>query len=372
MVFGPAVTGRRDKGDGAVTEDERAGVDLLTTVARGVIELAQVRQAVTFSLPYPANVQLALDRVVLAGLTRDMPVPGSVPELLSWCRDRDLADWWPLPLPEKFLTADARLVHAAGNEANRTCAELASYGPDGLLESEAETFLAALADTCATVERFADCRDFLIRRPVVLEYHPIEFLKPALAHTWKLVQGIYGPVPDRFRADRMAYRCAGCLLLAKPVTADTSWCEGGCRPEERVLESTQQPGQALVLPLSLRLFLSLPGRTEQAVRSRAARRTHLVRQGLGLHRFIGDDGTPRVFQVHDREQPVPAALRAAETAARLDAPLDIVIPDALADRPGYQEAFAGALPDGVKVRLLSTSEFTAPPWQAGSERNEDA
>ncbi|MBP5936925.1 hypothetical protein [Streptomyces acidiscabies] len=371
MVLGATVTGPGAEGAESVTEEERAGTDLLAAVARGVIELSRADQAVTFRLPYPPRIQLALDRVVLAGLTRDRPVPGSVPELLAWCRDKDLADWWPLKLPDNFLTAGARLVHAVGNEATRTCAELASYGPDGFLEGEAEEVLAILADACGTEERFAACRDFLIRRPVILEYNPIEFLKPALAHTWKLVQGIYGPVPDRFRVHRMVYRCAGCLLLAKPVTVDTSWCEGGCRPGERVLESTRQPEQTCVLPLGLRLFLSLPGRTELTVRSRSARRTHLFRQRTGLHRFVSHDGSTRAFQVHDREQPVLAALSAAETVAGLDVPLDVVIPDEAANGPGYREAFGRALPDGVKIRLLSVSEFTAPR-QEGLEEGEHA
>ncbi|MFD4879183.1 hypothetical protein ACFWOB_38325 [Streptomyces sp. NPDC058420] len=354
-----------------MTEDERTAVDLLAGVARGLIELTSVAQTAMFRLPYPSSLQLALDRVVLAGLTRHMPTPGGVPELLSWCRERRPADWWPLELPVGFLTADARLIHSVGDEATRTCAELASYGRDGVLEQEAETLLAELANTCGTVERFAACRDFLISRPVILQYNPIELLGPAVAHTWKLVQHLYVPVPDRFRVHRVVHRCTGCLLLAKPVTADASWCEGGCQPEGRVLESSHQPEQARALPLGLRLFLALPGRTERAVRSGLDRQTRLLPQGLGLHRVTSPDGNLCVFQVQDREQPIPAALRAAEAAAELHGPLDIVAPDRLAASPGYRENFEYALSDGADVRLLSVSEFTGLR-PAGRERNDHA
>jgi hypothetical protein len=342
-----------------MTEDERTDVDLLATVARGVIELTSVARSSEFRLPYPPSVQLALDRVVLAGLRQGLPVPLGVPELMSWCRERGPEEW-PLALPSGFLTADARLIHPAASEPTRTCAELASLGSDGVLEQEAETLLSSLADTCGIVEQFAVCRDFLIRRPVILRFDPMELMQPAVAQTWRLVKELYAPVPDRFPADGQVLRCTGCLLLAKSVTVDGPWCEGGCPSGDRELESSHRPGQALALPLALRLFLALPGRTEQAVRSRLKEQARLLPLGLGVHRVTSQDGALRAFQVHDREQPVLAALRAAEVAARLGGPLDVVVPDGLAARHGYRQVFDRALPVGAPVRLLSASELTAP------------
>lgn len=349
-------------------------MELLAAVSRGLIELAQVTQVATFRLPYPPGLQLALDRVVLAGLTRNQPVPGGISELLSWSRKRSPAAWWPLELPDGFLSADARLLHSDSKEVTRTCAELASWGPDGVLEQEAVALLTELAETCGTVERFAACRDFLMRRPVILQYNPIEFLSPAVAHTWKLVQGFYGPVPDRFRIDRTVYRCSECSLLAKPLAKDMSWCEGGCQPTERVVESTRQPEQSRVLPLALRLFLALPGRTEQAVRSRLPSQPRLLPRGLGLYELVSPGGGTLVFQVQDREEPVLAALRAAETAAGLSGLLHIVASHRLVSSPGYRKRFEGALPDASRVRLLSADEFTGlrQATRTARERNDDA
>ncbi|MFD5649546.1 hypothetical protein [Streptomyces sp. NPDC127039] len=357
-----------------MTEDERAGVELLAAVSRGLIDLAQVTHVATFQLPYPPGLQLALDRVVLAGLTRNRPVPGGIPELLSWSRKKSPAAWWPLELPGGFLSADARLLHGESKEVTRTCAELASWGPDGVLEQEAVALLAELTETCGAVERFAVCRNFLIRRPVILQYNPIEFLSPAVAHTWKLVQGFYGPVPDRFRLDRTVYQCSECSLLAKPLTNDTFWCEGGCQPSGRIVESTQQPEQSRVLPLALRLFLALPGRTEQAVCSRLPSEPRLLPRGLGLHELPSPGGRTLVFQVQDREEPILAALRAAETAAGLSGLLHVVAPHGLVSSPGYREKFEGALPDASRVRLLSADEFTGLRQAARTarERNDDA
>ncbi|WP_256639489.1 hypothetical protein [Streptomyces murinus] len=349
-------------------------MELLAAVSRGLIDLAQVTRVGTFRLPYPPGLQLALDRVVLAGLTRSRPVPGGIPELLSWSREKSPAEWWPLELPDGFLSADARLLHSDSKEITRTCAELASWGPDGVLEQEAVALLAELAEACGTVERFTACRDFLIQQPVILQYNPVKFLSPAVAHTWKLVQELYGAVPDRFQVDGRVYRCSGCSLLARPLAKNASWCEGGCRSSERVLESTHQPEQSRLLPLALRLFLALPGRTEQAVRSGLPARPRLLPRGLGLLELSSTDGTTCVLQVQARQEPVLAALQAAETAAGLAVPFHVVTPHDLAADPGYREAFEGSLPDSSQIRLLSADEFTTPrhATRTACERNDDA
>jgi hypothetical protein len=357
MVLGAAATASRTRGS-SVTEDTQA-VDLLIAVARGVIELISIARPSALRLPYPPGMQLALDQLVLRGMTQGHPVPAGVPDLMSWCRKLGPEEWVS-GLPDGFLTVGARLIHSTAGEPTRTCAELASLGPDAVLEREAEALLAELAAACGTVERFAVCRDFLISRPVMLSPDPMELLRPAVAQTWSLVKGLYGPVPDRFPDGGLVHRCRGCGLLAKYAVADGAWCEGGCPPGECELETSQDPRSALALPFALRVFLALPGRTEQAVRTRLTGQVRLLPVGLGAHHVTGQDGTLRVFQVHDREQPGPAARRAAEVATLLGGPLDIVAPDGMVERPGYRRHFDRALPPAAQVRLLSASEFTGP------------
>ncbi|MER8104819.1 hypothetical protein [Kitasatospora sp. NPDC094016] len=348
-----------------MTVDGPSDTELLAAVARGVIDLTATQPS-TFRLPYPSSLQLALDRVVLNAIIRRAPVPRSVPELLCWCRERTPEEW--LTLPRDFLTPGARLIHRAVGEPTRTCAELASLGALGVVEQEAESLMARLADSCGSPARFTQCRDFLIRKPVVLRFDPVEMLQPSRAQAWRLVKDFYGPVPSHFPADGLVRCCSGCGLLAKAETADGSWCEGGCAPDERKLEVSHQPGQALVLPLALRLFVALPGRTELAVRSRLGERGGPFAAGLGVHQIPGRNGALRAYQVHDREQPGPAALRAAEVAARLGGQLDVVVPDSRAASPAYRQAFEQALPVGARVRLMSVSEFTGHESTDGTWR----
>lgn len=350
-----------------MTKHEQTDIDLLVAVACGVIELTSIARSSAFQLPYPPSLQLALDRMVLAGLIQSLPMPAGVPELLRWCRERGPTEW-PLALPSGFLTSNARLIHPAAGEPTRTCAELASLGPHGGLEQKAETLLSELAAACGTAERFAACRDFLIRRAVILRFDPVEMLQPAVALTWRLVKQLYGSVPDCFSADGLVHRCTDCGLLAKSM-ADGLWCEGGCPQGDGKLETSHQPRQALALPLALRLFLALPGRTELTVRKRLAEQARLLPLGLGVHYVTDRDGTLRAFQVHDREQPAPAALQTAKIAAQLGEPLDVVVPDDLAVHPWYRQGFDRALPVDARVRLLSASEFTAPQPTNRMRRN---
>ncbi|MEU0953174.1 hypothetical protein ABZ353_12625 [Streptomyces niveus] len=351
-----------------MTENRQTDINLLIAVARGVIELTSNPHSSAFRLPYPPSVQLALDQMVLSAMTRGRPVPAGVPDLMSWCRERGPEEWG-LQLPVGFLTAGARLIHPTAWEPTRTCAELTSLGPHGSPEREAEDLLAGLVGTCGTVERFAVCRDFLVRRPVMLRPDPMELLRPTVTQTWSLVKGLYGPVPDRFSADRLVHRCTACGLLAKSPTAGAPWCEGGCPSADSKLETSHEPQTALALPFALRIFLALPGRIELMVRSRLTEQARLLPLSLGVHRVTGQDGTLRTFQVHDREQPGPAALRAAQVAALLGGSLDIVVPDDLAARPGYRQHFAQALPAGVRVSLLSASDFTALGPTGRTRRN---
>ncbi|GAA2124256.1 hypothetical protein GCM10009759_75840 [Kitasatospora saccharophila] len=320
-------------------------LDLLTAVARGIVDLSERIRPSAFRLPYPPGLQLALDRLVLKALRAGTPVPGGVAGLLAWC-GTPLTDLrWPLALPPGLLSEDAALIDPEVAEPTRTCAELASIGPHGELERSAEALMANLADTCGTPERFDACRDFLISRPVMLRPDPVELLRPTNAATWKLVKDLYAPVPERMVVDRSVSCCLRCGLLAKALPGAGTWCEGRCPVPEP--ERSEQPARAVALPLGLRLFTALPGRTEAELRRR-----------LGPTPGGRRARTARRLLVLDREQPALAARRAAELAGN-DRPSDVVLPDHLADRPGYRQRFRAALPLGADIVLHSVTDYTA-------------
>src|SRR5260370_2273679 len=69
------------------------GMTLLRTVATAVLDLSDVPNPGTFTLPYPAEAQRALDRTVLACLLRGAEPPRRVPGLLVSCREIPVVDW---------------------------------------------------------------------------------------------------------------------------------------------------------------------------------------------------------------------------------------------------------------------------------------
>ncbi|MGW4034478.1 pPIWI_RE_Y domain-containing protein [Streptomyces sp. NPDC004838] len=332
--------------------------ELLAAVARGVLDLSDVTRPTALRLPYPANTQLAFDRVVLSFLQQDQPPPLSVPELLSRCRD--LLSTWPLALPPDVLTYDARLIDQSSAQPTRTCAELSSYGRLGRLEQGVAQVIADLADASGAPERFATCRDFLITHPVILNPDVSELMRPNTIRTWRLVRELYEPAPEHFSTGPTVSTCTECLLFAKSAAGDGAWCEGGCTKRRGGLEKTEEPKRPIALPRAVRLFLALPGRTELALRKKLPGGSQLIPTGTGGLRFVHRDGTGRAIRVLDREQPALAAFRSAELAALEDTPLDVVMPDAVVARPGYRKIFDHSLPDGARVRLRSVSEFTAP------------
>ncbi|MFC5665262.1 hypothetical protein ACFP3U_20040 [Kitasatospora misakiensis] len=332
--------------------------ELLAAVARGVLDLSDVARPTALRLPYPASTQLAFDRMVLTFLQQDRPAPLSVPDLLSRCRD--LLTTWPLALPPDVLTDDARLIDQSSAEPTLTCAELASYGRLGRLEQGAAQVIADLADACGAPERFAACRNFLIAHPVILDPDSSQLMRPATIRTWRTVRELYEPVPERFSTGHTVSICTECLLFAKPAEGDGAWCEGGCTKRRGGLERTEEPKHPIALPRAVRLFFALPGRTELALRKELPGGSQLVPTATGGLRLVCAGGTGRAVRVLNREQPALAAFRAAELAVLEDSPLDVVMPDAVVDRPGYRNAFDHNLPDGARVRLSSVSEFTAP------------
>lgn len=100
-----------------------ADVPLLHTIASAVIGLADVEGLASFHLPYPAEAQRALDRLVLACLLRGVEqVPAGVPDMLSWCRTRPLEDW-PLQLPPDAFGPDDFLIDPAAAVPTQLCHE---------------------------------------------------------------------------------------------------------------------------------------------------------------------------------------------------------------------------------------------------------
>ncbi|MEV5883823.1 hypothetical protein AB0L74_14060 [Streptomyces sp. NPDC052020] len=339
------------------------GSNLFLAWAHVVTLLAEHDGLRSFSLPYPREAQHALDRTVLHCLNHGRTPPKSLPELLSWCTLRNASD--PLfDVPHALVTPDARLIHPVGLMPTRTCLELAPFGRPGRAEQDALDSLSALEHRCGSADRFDRCRRFLARRPVISQQD--RFGRAWEPVTWNKVRELYEPVPEALWDRGTLTLCGTCGLPARAPRGERhsgtdTWCEGEDCPRGIPFRRLRKPGQCLILRRSLRVFLTLPSRTEQEVLDELTRigagNTLLPDSGLGTYHVTAPGSRSWYVQVHDRWQPTLLAGRVSESFAGAVDPVLVVVPRRAADRAGYRAAFETALGEESRARVtLTTSD----------------
>ncbi|MFK0135715.1 pPIWI_RE_Y domain-containing protein [Streptomyces murinus] len=354
------------------------GIALFRELARMVAALAEVQGLRSFALPYPGLAQRALDHTVMHCLDAGETPPRSLPELWEWCRSIPAGD--PLfAVPPSLVTPGATLVHPVGRLPTRSCLEVASHGPDGGVAAHARALLGDLEARCGPGERYLQCRRFLARHPVV---HQQDRFGPGWSKAvWSRVKDLYGPLPESLLADGDFLYCPSCRLpalppdkaLPVPGPSDADiWCEGEECSREDPPVLIREPDQAWILRRSLRTFLVLPHRTEDAAREaldRAGIEHEALPAPLSAYR-LKDTGPEIVdIQVYDRLQPALLAAHLTEGAPLADRTL-VVVPDALAGRDGYRETFTGALPVPLRDRLVLTTPVDLVPDLGRARRAE--
>jgi hypothetical protein len=375
---------RRADGPETGETSEGVGSELFRELARMVAAIAEVQGLRSFALPYPGFAQRALDRTVMHCLDMGEAPPRSLPELWEWCLTKPASDRF-FAVPASLITPDTTLVHPIGRVPTRSCLEVASHGPDGGAPAQARALLDDLEARCGTAERFQQCRRFLARHPVV---HQQDRFGPGWSKAvWSRVKDLYGPLPESLLVDGIFLRCSWCGLpalsrdgkvpvLGPSATAADIWCEGEECPRDNPPELIREPEQAWILQRSLRMFLALPHRTEEAARNALdhARLSHEALSGtLSAYRLRETCLGIVDIEVYDRLQPTLLAAHLTDRAALADRTL-VVVPVAVARRDGYREAFASALPAVLRNRLLLTTPVDLVPdlGRARREEKDDA
>lgn len=249
---------------------DNADVPLLRTLATAVVQLADIPRLASFTLPYPAEAERALDRVVLACLLRDAEPPSSLAELLSWCRDRPLADW-PLDLPEDAFGPADFLVDRDSGTPTQLCHEWWVQGRDSAAaqyDRRVISWAMRLCRDASSPESYTEFRRVLVDQPVLTSMEESElatnlFLEPVRT----LLGEIYEPAAASYRQGGVYRTCQRCLTLLMPLTDGTWWCERdhcrslGSAPRGRTLASVVV-GEVSQLVRPLRQFVTGPGRAE--------------------------------------------------------------------------------------------------------------
>jgi hypothetical protein len=351
-------------------------VRLLRDVATAVVQLEDVMRLDSFTLPYPAQAQRALDAVVLACLSSGARPPSGLPELLRWCRTRPVGSWPLEGLADALPDSRDRLIDERSGRPTQLCHELAVKGRgdsagrqyDRLVIAEA---MRACRDT-ASPEAYTAFRRLLVNQPVLTEAAWFAlgtdlYLDPVR----ELLGLIYSPVPHAYLRQGSYTPCRRCLTLLVPVDDGGWWCERDqCRalgtpppgPELRV----QECGELRQLKRPLRQFVTGPGRAEAAL-ERALRG-----RGLSVEMWPGYDAYDlrvtfpdgHVWAIDVKDWAHPGLLGRAAEAVPPDPPYDEacwVVPrfrvDARRDYLDVYERERGKRAGGL--RLLTDAQLTA-------------
>ncbi len=247
-------------------------VRLVASALFRVAELADRGQRL--SVPYPAPLQRALDRLACTFLIRGHVPPQSVADLFQLCR-RPLVDW-PLTLPEGAVGDDDTLL--LGDQITNLCDE---WAEKDVLDVEGELFeqslIQAVRKLCRNLDRqdsYVAFRRMLIESPVISEFDlKTACFDPHLSPLREHLNTCYQRVPLSHGDDGQYRCCINCNGLLLRSNGDLFVCENeACRVSGEFVTGNRIAADDGVLWLrrELRRFITKPGLAELRLFKRLA------------------------------------------------------------------------------------------------------
>lgn len=218
--------------------------------------------------PYPPDLQMGYDKVVLAFLMSGKPdlAPASVPEFYELC-EQPLSEWG-VEIDDEIDSDESLLFF---NEPTELAIELAEAFGGSVLSQEQGKIAAKLLQHCHShpqgVQIYTNFRRFIVEHPVLSNQEFVEAkgnfgLGVGLS---ELLDECYEPIPRCYELEENFYACPYCYALAgidaqKQVIANSS-CNR-CPPGRRLKRKIKLPDNCLKLKRSIERFWFYPGRAE--------------------------------------------------------------------------------------------------------------
>lgn len=341
----------------------------MAQLASGILEYAQhAASGDAFRLPYPPNLQIALDRLTLLAWYQDGPAPVSVVELLRLAQV-PFGDW-KLSLSGVDVDPDESLL--AYGRPTAACEELGSLRGDIEGEIRENALMRAVMDKTRAADApqsYVAFRELLIRQPAITVIElDARVAEPDLALLADEVRQAYSDAPVEAVADGVIRTCGGCDGLRLPIGDDRTWvchdetcpAPGKVGPEHPASEGVKW------LRRELRTFITGPGRAELRIAEKVARLQVPVRlwpdfDSCDLSVF---DDKPWVADVKAWRNPVRLARQLRERLFTVppDAEKAFIVigQEQVKAHPRYIERLRKACPlvrPGQRVVAVSESEF---------------
>ncbi|MBC1238676.1 hypothetical protein [Nostoc sp. 2RC] len=243
----------------------RLDIPTLEQISAGLIKV-QARQGRLY--PYPQDLQLGYDRVVLAFLVggKALDVPDSIPKFYELCEQP--FEEWGVEIDDEIDSSDSLLFLG---EPTELTIELAEAFGGSVLSQEQTKIATELLQHCQShpqgVQIYTKFRRFIIEHPVLSNQ---EFVKAKGdfglgVGLSDLLDECYEPVPSCYELEGNFYACPYCHALAgvnpqRQVIANSS-CNR-CPPGRRLKRKVKLPSDCLKLKRGIERFWFYPGRAE--------------------------------------------------------------------------------------------------------------
>lgn len=240
-------------------------IPTLEQISAGLIKV-QARQGKLY--PYPQDLQLGYDRVVLAFLVggKALDVPDSIPKFYELCEQP--FEEWGVEIDDEIDSSDSLLFLG---EPTELTIELAEAFGGSVLSQEQTKIAIELLQHCQSrpqgVQIYTKFRRFIIEHPVLSNQEFVEAkgyfgLGVGLSD---LLDECYEPVPSCYELEGNFYACPYCYALAGvnpqgQVIANSS-CNR-CPPGRRLKRKVKLPSDCLKLKRGIERFWFYPGRAE--------------------------------------------------------------------------------------------------------------
>ncbi len=238
---------------------------VVAQLASGILDYAEAATNGTVArLPYPGNLQLALDRLTMLAWRQEVDPPSGVVGLLQLA-STPFGDW-DIQLPEADVDPDESLL--AHGRPTATCEEFGTLRGDVEGEMRENALLRSVMDktrAAGAPDSYVAFRRLLIERPAITALElDMKLADPALAIVADELRQAYPEVPPEAKADGIVRTCAGCHGVRLPLDDDRTWT---CQDESCPAPGTSGPDHPAAegvhwLRRELRTFITGPGRAE--------------------------------------------------------------------------------------------------------------
>jgi hypothetical protein len=237
----------------------------LEQISAGLIRVKAKQKSL---YPYPHDLQMGYDKVVLAFLMGERPelAPASIPEFYELC-EQPLSEW-AVEVDDEIDSSESLLFFG---EPTELAIELAEAFGGSVLSQQQAKIATALLQHCHShpqgVQIYTKFRRFIVEHPVLSNHEFLEAkgsfgLGVGLSD---LLDECYEPIPSCHEFEGNFYACPYCYAIAginqqKQVIANSS-CNR-CPPGRRLKRKIKLSDSSLKLKRGIERFWFYPGRAE--------------------------------------------------------------------------------------------------------------